>query len=67
MDRIGHYRAPGYQRLFAQARKSLEGSGGDLSRSVTIRDPDDAETKSDHRYHQRLPRGRDKGDHRPAQ
>jgi len=43
MDR---YRGPEYARLFAKARKSLERTGGDLSRTVTIRDPDDAERRA---------------------
>lgn len=46
MDWIGRYREPEYRRLLAQARRSLERTGGDLSRSVTVRAPDAAERKA---------------------
>lgn len=37
------YRDPGYARLLAAARRSLERSGGDLSRKVSLAQPSEAE------------------------
>jgi uncharacterized protein (TIGR02679 family) len=43
---ISVYRGDEYRRLFAAARRSLEQTGGDLSRSVGVTDPDDAERRA---------------------
>ena len=40
------YEGPEYRRLLAAARRSLERTGGDLSGSVSVSDPDDAERKA---------------------
>ncbi|HEX6450150.1 MAG TPA: TIGR02679 family protein [Trebonia sp.] len=40
------YAGPEYQRLLAAARRSLERSGGDLTGTVSVKDPDDAERKA---------------------
>jgi uncharacterized protein (TIGR02679 family) len=40
------YAGPEYRRLLAAARRSLERTGGDLSGTVSVRNPDDAERKA---------------------
>jgi Protein of unknown function C-terminus (DUF2399) len=45
-DGIGRFQRPEYRRLLAAARRSLEHTGGDLSRSVAIASPDEAERKA---------------------
>ena len=40
------YDGPEYQRLLERARRSLERTGGDLSGSVSLGDPGDAERKA---------------------
>jgi uncharacterized protein (TIGR02679 family) len=40
------YAGPEYRRLLDAARRSLERTGGSLSASVTVRQPDDAERKA---------------------
>jgi uncharacterized protein (TIGR02679 family) len=42
----GRYSGPEYVRLLAAARRSLERTGGDLSSTVTVKHPDDAERKA---------------------
>ena len=42
----GRYSGPEYARLLAAARRSLERTGGDLSSTVTVKQPDDAERKA---------------------
>jgi uncharacterized protein (TIGR02679 family) len=42
----GPYDRPEFRRLLRQARRSLERSGGDLSGSVSLSHPDDAERKA---------------------
>lgn len=39
------FRAAGYRRLLAAARRSMESSGGSLDKSVTLASPDDDERK----------------------
>ncbi len=43
---VDRYRGPGYRRLLAAARRSLERTGGALSGRVSVPDPDDAERKA---------------------
>jgi uncharacterized protein (TIGR02679 family) len=43
---LSPYDGAGYQRLLAAARRSLERTGGDLTGSVSVKDPDDAERKA---------------------
>ena len=40
------YDGPGYRRLLRAARRSLERTGGDLTGTVSVKDPDDAERKA---------------------
>jgi uncharacterized protein (TIGR02679 family) len=42
----GPYHGPEFRRLLRQARRSLERTGGDLSGSVSLSQPDDAERKA---------------------
>jgi uncharacterized protein (TIGR02679 family) len=42
----GPYDTPEFRRLLRQARRSLERTGGDLSGSVSLSQPDDAERKA---------------------
>src|SRR5271166_2101271 len=42
----GRYSGPEYVRLLAVARRSLERTGGDLSATVTVSHPGDAERKA---------------------
>jgi uncharacterized protein (TIGR02679 family) len=42
----GPYERPEFRRLLRQARRSLERTGGDLSGSVSLSHPDDAERKA---------------------
>jgi uncharacterized protein (TIGR02679 family) len=42
----GRYSGPEYVRLLAAARRSLERTGGDLSSTITVKHPDDAERKA---------------------
>ncbi len=42
----GRYSGPEHVRLLAAARRSLERTGGDLSSTVTVKHPDDAERKA---------------------
>jgi len=44
-DPVARYQAPEYGRLLAAARRSLERTGGDLSATVTVRNPGDDERK----------------------
>lgn len=46
MNAISAYRGDEYRRLFAAAHRSLEQSGGDLTRSVGVSDPSDAERRA---------------------
>jgi uncharacterized protein (TIGR02679 family) len=43
---ISVYRGEEYRRLLAAARRSLEQSGGDLSRSIGVAEPSDAERRA---------------------
>jgi Protein of unknown function C-terminus (DUF2399)/Protein of unknown function N-terminus (DUF3323) len=45
-DGIDRFRRPEYRRLLAAARRSLEHTGGDLGRSVTVASPNEAERKA---------------------
>jgi uncharacterized protein (TIGR02679 family) len=45
-DGAARYRAAGYRRLLAAARRSLERSGGELAGSVSLSQPSDAERKT---------------------
>lgn len=45
-DAIDRFRRPEYRRLLAAARRSLEHSGGDLSRTVAVSSPSEAERKA---------------------
>ncbi len=45
-DRVDRFRRPEYRRLLAAARRSLEHTGGDLARSVTVGSPNEAERKA---------------------
>jgi len=40
------YAGPEYKRLLDAARRSLERTGGDLSRSITVKSPDDRERRA---------------------
>lgn len=40
------YDGPGYRRLLRAARRSLERTGGDLTGTISVKDPDDAERKA---------------------
>jgi uncharacterized protein (TIGR02679 family) len=44
-DPVARYQAPEYGRLLTAARRSLERTGGDLSATVTVRNPGDDERK----------------------
>lgn len=46
MSESKHYIGPGYKRLLDAARKSLEATGGDLTRIVTVKSPDDRERRA---------------------
>lgn len=41
-----HYVGPEYKRLLDAARRSLERTGGDLTRTVTVKSPDDRERRA---------------------
>jgi len=43
---LDRYRGPGYRRLLAAARRSLERTGGQLTGRISVADPDDAERKA---------------------
>src|SRR5450759_4816050 len=45
-DGVDRFRRPEYRRLLAAARRSLEHTGGDLARSVTVASPNEAERKA---------------------
>jgi uncharacterized protein (TIGR02679 family) len=45
-DAVARYSGSEYRRLFDAARRSLERTGGDLSRTVTVKTPDDAERRA---------------------
>jgi hypothetical protein len=45
-DSVDRFRQPEYRRLLAAARRSLEHTGGDLGRSVTVASPNEAERKA---------------------
>jgi hypothetical protein len=45
-DGVDRFRRPEYRRLLAAARRSLEHTGGDLARSVTVGSPNEAERKA---------------------
>src|ERR1019366_8684741 len=45
-DGVDRFRRPEYRRLLAAARRSLEHTGGDLGRSVTVASPNEAERKA---------------------
>jgi hypothetical protein len=45
-DGVGRFRRPEYRRLLTAARRSLEHTGGDLARSVTVGSPNEAERKA---------------------
>jgi hypothetical protein len=45
-DGVDRFRQPEYRRLLAAARRSLEHTGGDLARSVTVGSPNEAERKA---------------------
>ncbi len=38
---VARYAGPEYRRLLDAARRSLERTGGDLTRTVTVKTPDD--------------------------
>src|SRR5579862_9028258 len=40
------FAGPEYKRLLEAARKSLERTGGDLTRTITVKTPDDKERKA---------------------
>jgi hypothetical protein len=40
------YAGPEYRRLLDAARRSLERTGGDLTRTVTVKSPDDLERRA---------------------
>ncbi len=44
--RVARYAGPEYRRLLDRARSHLERTGGDLTGTVTVRNPDDAERKA---------------------
>jgi uncharacterized protein (TIGR02679 family) len=45
-DVLARYAGPEYRRLLDAARSSLERTGGDLSRTVTVKSPDDGERRA---------------------
>ena len=45
-DKSQRYARPEYKRLFDAARRSLERTGGDLTRTVTVKTPDDRERRA---------------------
>jgi uncharacterized protein (TIGR02679 family) len=45
-DAVSLYSAPEYKRLLDAARRSLERTGGDLTRTVTVKTPDDKERRA---------------------
>jgi uncharacterized protein (TIGR02679 family) len=45
-DAVTQFAAPEYRRLLDAARRSLERTGGDLSRMVTVKSPDDRERRA---------------------
>jgi uncharacterized protein (TIGR02679 family) len=45
-DKSKRYAGPEYRRLLDAARRSLERTGGDLSRTVTVKTPDDRERRA---------------------
>jgi Protein of unknown function C-terminus (DUF2399) len=45
-DGVDRFRRPEYRRLLAAARRSLEHTGDDLARSVTVGSPNEAERKA---------------------
>ncbi|HEY3879961.1 MAG TPA: TIGR02679 family protein [Trebonia sp.] len=45
-DVVTRYAGPEYRRLFDAARRSLERTGGDLTRTVTVKTPDDGERRA---------------------
>jgi uncharacterized protein (TIGR02679 family) len=45
-DAASSYSAPEYKRLLDAARRSLERTGGDLTRTVTVKTPDDKERRA---------------------
>jgi uncharacterized protein (TIGR02679 family) len=45
-DAAERYAAPEYRRLLDAARRSLERTGGDLTRTVTVKIPDDSERRA---------------------
>jgi uncharacterized protein (TIGR02679 family) len=45
-DALARYVGPEYRRLLDAARRSLERTGGDLSRTVTVKSPDDSERRA---------------------
>jgi len=45
-DALARYAGPEYRRLLDAARGSLERTGGDLSRTVTVKSPDDGERRA---------------------
>jgi uncharacterized protein (TIGR02679 family) len=45
-DAVARFAGPEYRRLFDVARRSLERTGGDLSRTVTVKSPDDRERRA---------------------
>jgi uncharacterized protein (TIGR02679 family) len=45
-DKSKRYAGPEYKRLLDAARRSLERTGGDLSRTVTVKSPDDRERRT---------------------
>src|SRR5690242_18861665 len=44
--KLKRYAGPEYKSLLDAARKSLEGTGGDLTRTVTVKTPDDRERRA---------------------
>ena len=45
-DAAARYAGPEYRRLLDAARRSLERTGGDLTRTVTVKSPDDRERRA---------------------
>jgi uncharacterized protein (TIGR02679 family) len=45
-DAMSRFAAPEYKRLLDAARRSLERTGGDLTRTVTVKSPDDKERRA---------------------
>jgi uncharacterized protein (TIGR02679 family) len=45
-DAVSLYTAPEYKRLLDAARRSLERTGGDLTRTITVKTPDDKERRA---------------------